>query len=67
MRRKSKKGQSTIEVVVLVIIVAAAVLFMNRYVRRSVMGMLKEKTDGLGKQFSIDYQTVSRWSGVYPD
>ena len=53
MKKKAVAAQSTIEIVVLVILVATAVLFMNRYVRRSVMGMLKQNTDKLGKQFAI--------------
>ena len=57
-----KKGQSTIEVVILVIIVATVVLFMNRYVRRSVMGMLREQTDKLGDQYSIS--AVNNYNSV---
>ncbi len=57
-----RKGQSTLEIVILVIIVATAVLFMNRYVRRSIIGFLKEQTDKLGDQYSIsavkEYKTV---------
>ncbi len=57
-----RKGQSTLEIVILVIIVATAVLFMNRYIKRTVIGGLRDQADKLGDQYSIsavkEYKTV---------
>ncbi len=72
-----KKGQSTIEIVVLIAIIAVAVLSMNRYVRRTIMGRLKSSADQLGPQFSVNaisymnsyttvnvsYTTNTSWGG----
>ncbi len=52
-----RKGQSAIEIVVLIMIVAAAVLTMNRFVRRAIMARLKESGDSVGEQFSPDHVT----------
>ena len=48
-----RKGQSTLEIVVLIVIVAAAVLVMNRFIRRSIIGKLRESADDIGSQFSV--------------
>ncbi len=50
---KDTKGYSTIELVTLIVVIAAAILVMNGYVRRAIMGRLKEGADSLGSQFSI--------------
>ena len=73
-----RKGQSTIEIVVLIAIIAVAVLSMNRYVRRTIMGRLKSSADQLGPQFSVTqindiqthsevnvrYTTTKNWGGA---
>ncbi len=48
-----KRGQSTIEIVVLIIVIAAAVLTMNRYLRRTIMGRIRQEADQIGEQFSV--------------
>ncbi len=72
-----RRGQSTIEIVVLIAIIAVAVLSMNRYVRRTIMGRLKASADQLGPQFSVTsiesinthstvnvhYTTTTNWGG----
>ncbi len=60
-----RKGQSTIEIVVLIAIIAVAVLSMNRYVRRTIMGRLKSSADQLGPQFSVDgIKSIDTYSSV---
>lgn len=54
---KTSHGQSAVEIVVLIMIIAAAVLAMNRYVRRAIMARLKESGDSLGEQFSPEHVT----------
>ena len=46
------KGQSTMEYAVLIIIIIGALLSINIYIRRGVMGRLKSATDDIGDQFS---------------
>ncbi len=73
-----RRGQSTIEIVVLIAVIAIAVLSMNRYVRRAIMGRLKSSADQLGSQFSVtginninltttvnvEYDSVQTWGGA---
>jgi len=47
-----KKGQSTLEYAVLIVIIIAALLAMNQYIKRGLQGRLKSATDDIGDQFS---------------
>ena len=47
-----RKGQSTLEYAVLIVIVIAALLAMNQYIKRGIQGRLKSATDDVGDQFS---------------
>ena len=47
-----KKGQSTLEYAVLIVIIIAAHLAMNQYIKRGLQGRLKSATDDIGDQFS---------------
>ena len=49
-----KRGQSTLEYAVLIIIVIAALLSIQMYIKRGVQGRLKSATDDIGDQFSPD-------------
>ncbi len=47
-----EKGQSTLEYAVLIVIIIAALLAMNQYIKRGLQGRLKSATDDVGDQFS---------------
>jgi Flp pilus assembly pilin Flp len=47
-----RKGQSTLEYAVLIVIIIAALLAMNQYIKRGLQGRLKSSTDDIGDQFS---------------
>ena len=49
-----KRGQSTIEVVVLFIIIAAAVFLMRAYIQRAIQGTLKENGEKIGTAWSYE-------------
>lgn len=49
-----KRGQSTLEYAVLIIIIIAALLSIQMYIKRGVQGRLKASTDDIGDQFSPD-------------
>lgn len=55
-----KKGQSTLEYAVLIIIIIAALLAMNQYISRGLRGKLKSSTDDIGDQFSPGNTNVTR-------
>jgi len=52
LNRKRQKGQSTLEYAVLIVIIIAALLAMNVYVKRGLQGRLKSSADDIGDQFS---------------
>jgi uncharacterized protein (UPF0333 family) len=55
---KRCKGQSTLEYVILIGFVVAALIAMGVYMRRGLQGRLRESTDQIGQQYSAE-QTES--------
>ena len=47
------KGQSTLEYAVLVVIIIAALLSLQTYIKRGVQGRLRKSSDDIGDQFSV--------------
>lgn len=52
LNKKRKKGQSTLEYAILIIIIIGALLSIQVYIKRGVQGRLKSATDDIGDQFS---------------
>jgi hypothetical protein len=52
LNRKRKKGQSTLEYAILVIIIIGALLSLQVYIKRGVGGRLKSAADDIGDQYS---------------
>ncbi len=52
LNNKRKKGQSTLEYAILIIIILGALLSIQVYIKRSVQGGLKSSSDDIGDQFS---------------
>ena len=50
---KNKKGQSTLEYAIIIMIVIAALLTMQNWVKRGISGRLKSSADDIGDQFSV--------------
>lgn len=50
--KRRKKGQSTLEYAILIIIVLAALLSIQIYVKRGLQGRFKSAADDIGAQFS---------------
>ena len=51
-RTMKKKGQSTVEYAILIIIIIGALLAMQVWLKRSISGRLKSAGDDIGDQFS---------------
>ena len=49
---RRKMGQSTLEYVILITVVVAAVITIAIYIKRAVQGYGRERADGIGEQFS---------------
>ena len=47
-----RKGQSTLEYAMIIMVIAAGIIAMQVYMKRSVQGKLRESTDSIGKQYS---------------
>ncbi len=54
------KGQSTLEYVILIGFVVAALIAMGVYMKRGIQGKLRESTDQVGEQYSAN-QTESEY------
>lgn len=60
---RKKNGQSTLEYAIVIAVIVAAVIAMQIYFRRGVMGGMRDRIDDLGVQFDPGYSgnvTVSR-------
>ena len=49
---RKRKGQSTLEYAILIIIIIGALLSIQMYIRRGVQGRLRSASDDIGDQFS---------------
>jgi len=52
LNKRWKRGQSTLEYAVLIIIIIGALLSIQVYIKRGVQGRLKQASDDIGDQFS---------------
>ena len=70
LNKRWKRGQSTIEYAVLIIIIIGALLSIQVYIKRGVQGRLKQAADDIGDQFSpgntnvVKIMTTSLSSGA---
>ncbi len=56
-----KRGQSTLEYVILVGFVVAALIAMGVYMKRSIQGKIRESSDQIGEQYSAQH-TASNYT-----
>ena len=56
--KRRKKGQSTLEYAILIIIIIGALLSIQVYIKRGIQGRLKGATDDIGDQFSVGNTNV---------
>ncbi|MDD5130710.1 MAG: hypothetical protein PHS66_06680 [Candidatus Omnitrophica bacterium] len=52
-----KRGQTTLEVVILIGFVVAALIAMGVYIKRGMQGRLRESADQIGEQYSAGNTT----------
>jgi Flp pilus assembly pilin Flp len=58
MNKKRRQGQSTLEYAILIIIIIAALLSIQVYIKRGVQGRFKQAADDIGDQFSVGNTNV---------
>lgn len=56
--KRRKKGQSTLEYAILIIIIIGALLSIQVYIKRGIQGRLKGAADDIGDQFSVGNTNV---------
>ena len=61
---RNRNGQSTFELTLTIVVVVAAVIAMSIYMKRSVMGKLRESGDQVGGQFS-PLQTTNSYTRTF--
>ena len=52
LNKRRRKGQSTLEYAILIIIIIGALLSIQVYIKRGVQGRLKSASDDIGDQYS---------------
>lgn len=57
--KRRKRGQSTLEYAVLIIIIIGALLSIQVYIKRGIQGRLKGAADDIGDQFSVGNTNVT--------
>lgn len=57
MLRARTRGQTTLEVVILLGFVVSALIAMGVYMKRGIQGRLRDSTDQIGEQYSAGYTT----------
>ena len=57
MLHQRTRGQSTLEYVILIGFVVAALIAMGVYMKRGIQGKLRESTDQVGEQYSAGHTT----------
>lgn len=65
MRRRNRKGQNTLEYVLLIVAVVGAFLAIQHYLNRGLQGRMRDSTDNIGEQFdsrlgSVEYTTTRK-------
>ena len=58
LNKRRKKGQSTLEYAILIIIIIGALLSIQVYIKRGIQGRLKGAADDIGDQFSVGNSNV---------
>lgn len=56
----TKRGQSTLEYAVLIVVIIAALVAMQVYLKRGIQGRMRESADQIGEQFSPGYTVSNR-------
>ncbi|MFC1510573.1 hypothetical protein ACFL49_02825 [Candidatus Omnitrophota bacterium] len=63
-QNRTKQGQSTLEYAILIVIIIAALLSVQVYIKRGIQGRFKSATDDIGDQFSPSNTTETAVTAV---
>ncbi|MFC1646545.1 hypothetical protein ACFL2Y_05160 [Candidatus Omnitrophota bacterium] len=54
-----KRGQSTLEYAILIVVVIMALIGIQAYLKRGISGRMRDSTDQIGEQFSPEFTTYN--------
>ena len=54
-----RKGQSTLEYAILIVVVIMALIAIQAYLKRGVQGMMRDSADQIGEQFAPESTTYN--------
>jgi len=60
LRMLRKRGQSTLEYAVLIVVIIAALIAMQVYLKRGLQGRIRESSDQIGESYSPGYTVSNR-------
>ena len=60
LNNRRKKGQSTLEYAILIVVILAALLTIQTYMKRSVQGKIRSASDDIGDQFKVGSQNETK-------
>ena len=60
-----RKGQSTLEYAVLIVVIIAALIAVQVYLKRGIQGRMRQSSDQIGEQFSPGYTTSNRITNTF--
>ncbi|MFH1622307.1 MAG: hypothetical protein ABIA97_04210 [Candidatus Omnitrophota bacterium] len=60
-----KRGQSTLEYAILVVVVIMALIGIQAYLKRGISGRMRESADQIGDQFSPDFTEYNITTASY--
>lgn len=63
--RLSQRGQSTLEYAVLIVVIIAALIAMQVYLKRGIQGRTRESADQIGEQFSPGATVSNRFTQTW--
>jgi uncharacterized protein (UPF0333 family) len=64
IRTKNNKGQTTLEYIILIVIIIAALLTIQGYLKRGIQGRLRSSADDIGEQYESTATNHTRTTRV---
>lgn len=62
-----KRGQSTLEYAILIVVVIMALIGIQAYLKRGISGRMRDATDQIGDQFSPEFTSYNITTDTYAD
>ena len=64
LKKKNRKGQSTLEYSILIAIIVGAIMIIQPYVGRALKGRYRDSTDNIGDQYDAGHMTADHTTTI---